>query len=203
MKKLNNKGFVLAETIVVAVFVMTILTIIYVNFYPLIGEYEKREFYDDIDSKYDTYWFKRMIQSKEMLNESNWNLIKSNVVNYGYHQFGCNILNSDYVQLCNSYKNIIKAEKIYITRYNLDYSPLLTSPVIPANKYFKKVVPNSTAFDQAFKDYILYLPDYKYPSDTNGNYRVIIEFRRKINANGPNTDENLYYTFSTIEVKRQ
>ena len=53
--KLNKKGFVLAETLVVAVFMATIFTIIYVNFYPLIGEYEKREFYDDLDSKYDIY----------------------------------------------------------------------------------------------------------------------------------------------------
>ena len=47
--KLNKKGFVLAETLVVAVFMATIFTIIYVNFYPLIGEYEKREVYDDVD----------------------------------------------------------------------------------------------------------------------------------------------------------
>ena len=53
MKKLNKKGFVLAETLIVTVFVMTIFTLLYVNFFPLLGEYAKREFYDDIDSKYD------------------------------------------------------------------------------------------------------------------------------------------------------
>ena len=50
MKKINNKGFVLAETLIVTVFVMTIFTLLYVNFFPLLGEYAKREFYDDIDS---------------------------------------------------------------------------------------------------------------------------------------------------------
>ena len=65
--KLNKKGFVLAETLVVAVFMATIFTIIYVNFYPLIGEYEKRENYDDLDSKYDIYWFKRLVQSNNTL----------------------------------------------------------------------------------------------------------------------------------------
>lgn len=70
--KLNKKGFVLAETLVVAVFMATIFTIIYVNFYPLIGEYEKREFYDDLDSKYDIYWFKRLVQNKQALPKDTW-----------------------------------------------------------------------------------------------------------------------------------
>ena len=70
--KLNKKGFVLAETLVVAVFMATIFTIIYVNFYPLIGEYEKREFYDDLDSKYDIYWFKRLVQNKQALKQDKW-----------------------------------------------------------------------------------------------------------------------------------
>ena len=61
MKK-NNNGFVLVETLVVTVFVMAIFSVIYVNFYPLAGEYERREFYDDVDSKYETYWIKRFIQ---------------------------------------------------------------------------------------------------------------------------------------------
>ena len=61
MKK-NNNGYVLAETLVVTVFVMAIFSVIYVNFYPLAGEYERREFYDDVDSKYETYWIKRFIQ---------------------------------------------------------------------------------------------------------------------------------------------
>ena len=55
MKKLNNKGFVLVETLIVAAFVAGILAVLYNNLYPLIGEYEKREVYDDIDGKYATY----------------------------------------------------------------------------------------------------------------------------------------------------
>ena len=70
--KLNKKGFVLAETLVVAVFMATIFTIIYVNFYPLIGEYEKRENYDDLDSKYDIYRLKRLEQSKQALQNDTW-----------------------------------------------------------------------------------------------------------------------------------
>ena len=41
---------------------MVIFTMLYNNFYPLIGEYEKRETYNDIDSMYSVYWLKRMIE---------------------------------------------------------------------------------------------------------------------------------------------
>ena len=47
----NEKGFVLIETLIAAVAVMGIFSLLYANYYPLIGEYEKREVYDDIDAK--------------------------------------------------------------------------------------------------------------------------------------------------------
>ena len=71
MLKLNNKGFVLIETLVTAVFVMAIFSIIYANFYPIMAEYEKRESYDDLDSKYAVYWIKRIIQSNSVNFDAN------------------------------------------------------------------------------------------------------------------------------------
>ena len=62
MKKLNNKGFILAETLVVTVFLMVIFTMLYTNYYPLMGEYQKRENYDDVDGKYVAYWMKKLIE---------------------------------------------------------------------------------------------------------------------------------------------
>ena len=68
--RLNNKGFVLAETLVVAVAITLIFGIVYTNFYPLMGEYERRENYDDIDSKYGTYWIKKYIMQLLQLKKS-------------------------------------------------------------------------------------------------------------------------------------
>lgn len=62
MKKLNNGGFILAETLVVTVFLMVIFTMLYTNYYPLMGEYQKRENYDDVDGKYVAYWMKKLIE---------------------------------------------------------------------------------------------------------------------------------------------
>ena len=80
MKKINNKGFVLAETLIVTIFVMTIFTIIYINFYPQIAEYQKREFYDDVDSKYDIFWFKRILESQKVT-DATWTSIKTGIKN--------------------------------------------------------------------------------------------------------------------------
>lgn len=63
MKKLNQKGFILAETLVVSVFLMILFTMIYTNFYPIIGIYEERENYDDVDGKYTAFWIKKLIES--------------------------------------------------------------------------------------------------------------------------------------------
>ena len=49
MKKNNKNGFVLVETLIVVVFVAAIFSIMFLNFYPLIGEYERRENYDDVE----------------------------------------------------------------------------------------------------------------------------------------------------------
>ena len=64
MKKINNKGFVLAETIVVAVFMVTIFTILYANYYPIMANIEKKEYYDDLDGKYIAYWLKAMVEDE-------------------------------------------------------------------------------------------------------------------------------------------
>ena len=73
MKKINSSGFVLAETLVVTVFLMAIFALIYSSFLPLIGEYEKRETYDTVDGKYSVYWIKRMIE------DASYNIPNSNL----------------------------------------------------------------------------------------------------------------------------
>lgn len=69
MLKLNKKGFALVETLIVSVFVMTIFSLLFTNFFPMIGEYERREGYDDIDSIYKTYLIKTMLEMGELDSE--------------------------------------------------------------------------------------------------------------------------------------
>lgn len=144
MKKLDNKGFVLSETLVVSVFLMVLFTMIYTNFYPLIGEYEKRENYDDADGKYLAYWIKKIIESDAYiisLNpadyvESNNELVESSekrihsMNEYGYMRFNCSDVSVENGQreLCSTLVNAFEINgcdpngndcDIFITHYRI------------------------------------------------------------------------------------
>ena len=127
MKKINSKGFVLAETLVVTVFLMVIFSMIYSYFYPLIGEYEKREVYDDVDGKYSVYWIKQMIEdSSYSINKSDY---KAFFNKYGFLRFRCtDITNIDKQSQCVTLVKALQVEgcnekgnncNIFITRYKL------------------------------------------------------------------------------------
>ena len=127
MKKLNNSGFILAETLVVTVFLMVIFTMLYTNYYPLMGEYQKRENYDDVDGKYVAYWIKKLIEdgSYEPPTEKTDLLEK-----VGYMRFECDdVLQADEAQnLCRKMVRALEIAgcnskgnncEIYITYYRI------------------------------------------------------------------------------------
>lgn len=143
MKKINSKGFILAETLVVTVFLMIMFTMIYTNFYPLIGEYEKRENYDDVDGKYTAYWIKKMIES----NAYDLDTMDYSTMNkWGYARFECsnmseqnnqremcaNLVNALEIANCDSYGDGCDA---FITRYNIGVA---NTPVKPPS--FKETI---------------------------------------------------------------
>lgn len=231
--KLNKKGFVLAETLVVAVFMATIFTIIYVNFYPLIGEYEKRENYDDLDSKYDIYWFKRLVQNKQALSTTTWRnytgpeyttLCDSDNDGYcdvdnaklktGYiklipnsrPELECNMFSTNnengvnYKEMCIALKNQTEIQKLYLTTYYLNDTNRqeLIYQNTDTNAYFKKKI--NTENDENFKDYVNYLPDYRFPSPNGARFRLVAQFLRHTHKGY--ADDEPYYTYATIEVNR-
>ena len=127
MKKINSKGFALAETLIVTVFLMVIFTMIYANFVPLVGEYEKREYYDDVNGKYSTYWIKKLIEDPDyQLTDAD----KSNFQNNKYVRFNCSNIsgNKDKIASCinllrelsvTGCDNLGDNCEIFITNYRL------------------------------------------------------------------------------------
>ena len=55
-KKVNKKGFMLVETLIVSVFVMGIFSLLYANFFPLVGEYERYKNYNTVEATYIAHW---------------------------------------------------------------------------------------------------------------------------------------------------
>lgn len=188
--KLNNKGFVLVETLIVSTFVMTIFSILYNNFYPLMGEYEKREVYDDIDGKYATYWIKQIIEDPSVkFTQAQINALDPEH-GTGYFNFNCDMVTDNVKKtMCNRIVSATQVKtstdgtpNIYISRYNLE-------------KFKSYVDEAGTGFSGGMHKYLVYLPDYKVESLNGAQYRVIVEFHRT-------KDENDYLAYSTFEVMK-
>ena len=69
---MNKKGFVLAETLVVTIFVLLIFTILYNSAVPLLGRYRQLLDYNDLDSTYDLYHIRNLLKK-----DDNYNTIMS------------------------------------------------------------------------------------------------------------------------------
>ncbi len=144
MKKLNAKGFILAETLIVCVFLMVMFTMIYSNYYPIIGEYEKRENYDDVDGKYVAYWVKKLIESDayQLIFDNNFygaDMVESSIRRvqsmnrFGYIRFECKDMLPDDNQrdICRALLNALEINNcdtqgnscdIFITHYQIGTS---------------------------------------------------------------------------------
>lgn len=199
MKK-NNRGFVLVETLVVTVFVAAVFSVIYINFYPLVGEYERRDFYDDLDSKYGAYWMKVFAQRSNFDFGPVTSLIEN--VSKGYYSASaddfCGLLpdGSSDRSFCFTMTERLHVKQVIITRYRLDGKDTITgSGTVP----FKEKVMNDTSINENFQSYIEFLPDYIVPSLNAARYRILVEFERSADSD---TESEVYYTYANMEVLR-
>lgn len=103
----NKKGFVLTETLVVTVFLVTISTFIYVSIIPLMGRYEDlidRE--QNIDIVYKLYHLRELLYD-----DAN----KSTIVSGQVKDITCNDFdNSDYCQKLLNHMGIVNYKFIYV-----------------------------------------------------------------------------------------
>lgn len=184
MNKINSKGFALVETLIVSMFVMGIFSLMYTNFFPMIGEYEKREKYDDIDSVYSTYLIKRMLEDPNT--KSSYYSTAKNVVNIeGFYKLDnhCNDLFSmaDKRTYCTNLLNKLGVDNLYLSKYNL------------TNMKNRKSILNEYMID-----YLDSLPNYT--KDNNGyTYRIVVQYKHVIN-NESDEEEYNEYSFSTMGV---
>ena len=99
----NKKGFVMTETLVVTVFLVTIFTFIYISIIPLIGTYEdKIEREGDIDILYKLYHIRKMLY-----NDPNKDLIiNSSVSGINYKVLVCSSFSDQ--SYCNDLMNFLE-----------------------------------------------------------------------------------------------
>lgn len=196
MKK-NNKGFVLVETLVVTVFVAAVFLVIYINFYPLVGEYERRDFYDDLDSKYGAYWIKVFLQDDNYSFSSISTFLNSRGYDFFEGEDGSSFcgnfpVNSDDRNFCTTMWQRLHVNKVIVTNYQLDQN---SSGI----KNFKPIASSISEFGESFHAYIEFLPDYIVPSVNRAKYRVLVEFKRSTDSS---EEAESYYTYANMEVVR-
>ena len=121
-KIVNKSGFILVETLIVGVFIMGIFSLLYTNFFPLIGEYERYKDYDTVESAYVAHWG-RMVALKG-LTDSSYNTAK----NTGYIEIlGAGMVHPNVLRLNgfddSKYQGFafgIGIDRVAMLKYNID-----------------------------------------------------------------------------------
>ncbi len=163
IKKINNQGFMLAETLIVSIFVLSVFSMLYANILPLIADYKTQQNYDTVEATYDAHWIRKIILNG--LKEDSF----TTVINNGYLDVSDCLLytKNDMEGWCSNFRAINNVTKIYLTTYSLEK--------------FKAKVKDNNNYTREFREYISYVPTYsKNSTKVNNNtyFHVIIEFTK-------------------------
>lgn len=189
MTRMNRKGFLLIESLIVVTFIMTIFTFIYKNSVPLIAEYNRRSGYDDIDSVYAINLMRNLLVQDDKFDElvsgiSDGSVLYKDITdcNLWSQKDMCNTLKEQFSIVPTTTSNDANNGKIYITRFELSK---LKDEVEKGNIFNQNT-------ERGIKTYIDYLPNYT-TSEVLTGYRMIIV--RNILYNGEETQK-----YANIEV---
>ena len=132
---MNRKGFVLAETLVVTIFVLVIFTVLYNSAVPLLGRYNELSYYDDLDTTYDLYHYQKLLGSS-----NNY----TNILNEHYKKLTCDDF-GDKMSECSNLDSLInKSASDTLIYLNTDYLNELENET-------------NNNFSDEIKDYLKYL----------------------------------------------
>lgn len=200
MEKINSKGFILAETLVVTVFVMIMFIFMYRNAVPLSAEYKRRENYDDIETVYAANEIKKLVMMDPAFDswaaevETNYYKDISNCSNYS---------TDDLRILCG----VLKQKLGMDTGSKKDYILLITNDINRFRLRVKKGEIFNSSGLRALKDYISYLPSITSSTAGYEQYYLVVS-RSEILDIGKQKGDQLVYTkkqiqkFAYLEVNR-
>lgn len=185
MKKIDTKGFVMVETIIVAVFVMGVCTFLFSNFLPLIGDYERISKYDTVTSKYKVNEIRKMVLRDINLRNDLRPMFFEISSSKNYMRF---ITTSRTVDGMEIFTNGLCSQLTSKNYCNMLFSPnyldvkeiIITTFKLDALKEQIKELSG----ERALKEYINYLPTYSnYSTKYNDYYRLIVVFNNGEMAN--------------------
>ena len=178
MKKINNKGFALLETVIVSVFIVSIFTFVYTSVVPLIGRYEELSHDYNIESVYKLYYIRDAIYK-----DSNY----KKIVSSRYKEISVDDFND------KNYFNSLVTSLFGDDEYRICYIRLLKNRASSAI--------NDLSIKGSFKKYIINVSDKQTSSDYqnfiflewNGNYAYLglaVDLNDLTNYQEPETIED-------------
>lgn len=160
MKKSNNKGFMLLETLIVSTVILSTLVFLYIQFVNVKSSYEVSFRYNTIPGLY---------MAKEIstfLTENGYISLQTNLDN--------NLsTNNGYINITNS-SNVTGDSDLYtnmITDMNISYVLFVNDDLTTLKTYLSSGTYNTSVFNQEFKKYIL-----KLSTNATNKYRLIVSF---------------------------
>lgn len=150
MKKMNDKGFLLAETLIVATFLATTLLFLYIQLNNVVKSYYTSFKYNTANSLYAA----------------------NNIVDYitsdGLDKLKTDISSNNYINITNCPNNYFKE-----TNYcEILFDSLKVKTAIFTKEDLTDLKKSNIKLDQTMVDFINYI-DY----EKNDSYRVIVEFK--------------------------
>lgn len=151
MKKNNNKGFFLVETVIVSTFVCTVLIFLFIQIRNINKNYQRTFSYNTVNSLYSLDNF------KQYLKEYNLDTLKLSL-GVGTYYLDLTNCNSTYITeettYCNAIYDKLKIDKIIMVKEDMA-------------SFFENNF-DSIALDQNFKNFI------KYIGSTEGSTRYLL-----------------------------
>ncbi len=158
---MNNKGFVLVESIITAAFVLAIFVFIFLNIIPMIASYDRDKKYDSISSLYDVHLIRKMILKSENTKRVNLATLRAS---------GYAIYNKD--DICSFVNNYNYCKKL-LSREYLDVSRIIITEYDTA-----KIKSRRGDFNRQMSEYIKSMPKFNNTSKETYDYerRIIVQF---------------------------
>ena len=157
MKKLNNKGFMMIEILVVSTFIISVFIYLFVQFRSINHSYQISFKYNTANGLYAVNNIKNFLNYIDIIN------IENGVEDFYYVDISeCpeNFIQSTVIEYCEILFEKLNIEKVYITKQDLTDLKL----------HIKRS--QFTPLDEDTKDFIDYI---KYDYKVNG-YRIVAKF---------------------------
>lgn len=149
MKKLNNRGFMLTEVLIVSTLLTTVLLVMYTQFKNIKRTFDQEFKYNNVNDLYSLNNVKKYIE------QENYTAMAGRLENDNYVRIeSCNNNYYESTEYCERLYENLEIEKLYLTKTNL----------------FK--IKDSLDLNKATKDFIKTIE-----SETGQGYRLIAEFK--------------------------